>query len=76
MDKSSVIFGNEITKKIVKKAEKSKKSYQKKYGDDSNVDYKIGFEKINELDFINVNNIVSKTQNEKFPDNALIVGLI
>ena len=76
MDKSSVIFGNEIPKKIVKKAEKSKKSYQKKYGDDSNVDYKIGFEKINELDFINVNNIVSKTQNEKFPDNALIVGNI
>ena len=29
MDKSSVIFGNEIPKKIVKKAEKSKKSYQK-----------------------------------------------
>lgn len=76
MDKSSVIFGNEIPKKIVKKAEESKKSYQKKYGDDSNVDYKIGFEKINELDFINVNNIVSKAQNEKFPDNALIVGNI
>ena len=76
MDKSSVIFGNEIPKKIVKKAEKSKKSYQKKYGDDSNVDYKIGFEKINELDFISVNNIVSKTQNETFPDNALIVGNI
>ncbi|WP_026651065.1 DUF6937 domain-containing protein [Butyrivibrio proteoclasticus] len=49
MDKSKVIFGNAISNKDYKSALKSKKSYQKKFGDDSNVDYKI---KITENDTI------------------------
>ena len=57
-DKSSVIFGNPMPKKVVKGAIKSKKKYIKKYGDDSNTDYKISFEKIPTLDFLGVNNIV------------------
>ncbi len=44
MDKSSVIFGNEMPKKVIKSVEKSKAKYIKKYGDDSSKDYKIGFE--------------------------------
>ena len=40
-DKSSVIFGNPISKKAVKKAVKSKKKFAKKYGDDSEADYKV-----------------------------------
>ena len=74
MDKSSVIFGNPIPKKTIKKANKSKRGYLKKYGDDQKADYKIGFENIDTLDFIGAKNIVFKKENEKLPDNALIVG--
>lgn len=76
MDKSSVIFGNVMPKKVVKSAEKSKAKYIKKYGDDSSKDYKIGFEPIPTLDFIGASNIVFKDKNEKFDDKALIVGNI
>ena len=75
-DKTSVIFNNPMTKKVIKGAEKSKKKYIKKYGDDSNVDYKINFNNIPTLDFINTSNIVFGEQNQKFEDNALIVGNI
>lgn len=40
-EKSKVIFGNELSDKVYKKALKSKKKYIKKFGDDSNADYKI-----------------------------------
>ena len=33
MDNSSVIYGNKMPKKVVKKAEKSKAKYIKKYGE-------------------------------------------
>ena len=46
MDNSSVIYGNPMPKKVVKKAEKSKTKFIKKYGDDSNADYKINFKPI------------------------------
>ena len=36
---SKVIFGNEMSKKDVKKAEKTKSKFLKKYGDDSKKDY-------------------------------------
>ena len=75
-DKTSVIFNNPMTNKVIKGAEKSKKKYIKKYGDDSNVDYKINFNNIPTLDFINTSNIVFGEQNQKFEDNALIVGNI
>ena len=39
MDKSSIIFGNPIPNKTIKKANKSKKKYIKAFGDDTNVDY-------------------------------------
>ncbi|MCR4781435.1 MAG: hypothetical protein K5851_01610 [Lachnospiraceae bacterium] len=44
-DKSKVIFGNEISKKDYKKALKSKKKFIRKFGDDSNVDYKVTIRK-------------------------------
>lgn len=43
-DKSSMIFGNEISKKDYKKAVKSKKKYAKKYGDDSAKNYPVRIE--------------------------------
>ena len=38
MDKSKIIFGNKISDKDYKSALKSKKSYIKKFGDDSATD--------------------------------------
>jgi hypothetical protein len=75
-DKTSVIFGNPIPKKVVKKANKSKKKFLRKFGDDSNKDYKIGFESIKTLDFMDASNIVFKNANESWPENPLIVGNI
>ncbi len=76
MDKSSVIFNNKIDKKTIKKANKSKRKYQKKFGDDSAKDYKLEFKPIDTLDFIGANNIVFGNENKEFPKNALIVGNI
>ena len=75
-DKTSVIFGNKIDKKTIKKAAKSKKKYLKKYGDDADKDYKLTFLPIDTLDFIDAQKIVFGERNDKFADNALIVGNI
>ena len=75
-DKSSVIFGNPIDKKTIAQGIKSKNNYLKKYGDDTNADYKISFKKIDTLDFINTSNVVFGEENEKFDEKAVIVGNI
>lgn len=41
MERSKVIFGNEMKTSVYRKAVKSKKKYQKKFGDDSQADYKV-----------------------------------
>ena len=76
MDKTSSIFNNPQSKKVIKGANKSKAKYIKKYGDDSTADYKISFKSIPTLDFIGADNIVFGESNQKFEDNALIVGNI
>ncbi|MBO7503819.1 MAG: hypothetical protein J6U38_05570, partial [Clostridia bacterium] len=75
-DKSSVIFGNEMSSGTVKAAEKSKAGYIKKYGDDSGKDYKIAFKPIETLSNIGVSNIVFGEANEEFSGKPLIVGNI
>lgn len=75
-DKTSIIFSNPIDKKTIKAANKSKRKFIKKYGDDSNKDYKIAFKDINTLDYIKASNIVFGEANQRFEDNALIVGNI
>ena len=75
-DKTSVIFGNKIDNKTIKSAEKSKQSYIKQFGDDSNADYKIAFKPIDALSHIGVNNIVFGKENDKFQAKPLIVGNI
>ncbi|MCQ2519131.1 MAG: hypothetical protein MJ107_01230 [Lachnospiraceae bacterium] len=45
MEKSKVIFGNEMPLKVYKKACRSKKKYIKKYGDDSGSSYEVRLEK-------------------------------
>ena len=76
MDKTSVIFGNEMPKKVIKKAIKSKQKYVKKFGDDSNADYKFGLTNINALDFIGAKNVVFADENTQLPKKAVIVGNI
>ena len=75
-DRTSVIFNNPMDKKTIKGAEKSKQNYIKKFGDDSEKDYKIGFADIPTLDYIDAKNIVFKEENEKFASKPLIVGNI
>ena len=75
-DRTAVIFGNAMDKKTVRAAEKSKKSYIKKFGDDSAADYKISFEPIEALDFIGAQNVVFGEENAEFGGNPLIVGNI
>ncbi len=75
-DKSAVIFGNPQSAKTVKGAAKSKAKYIKKYGDDSQAHYQVGFDPIPTLDFLGASNIVFKEKSEKFDDKALIVGNI
>ena len=76
MDKTSSIFGNPMDAKTIKAAEKSKAKFIKKYGDDSQADYKIGFKAIDTLDFIGADNIVFGEGNAEFDPKALIVGNI
>lgn len=75
-DRSSEIFGNKIDAKTLKKAEKSKQKYIKKYGDDSGKDYKFATENIDALDFSGAKKLVLADENTPLPDNALIVGNI
>lgn len=44
-EKSRVIFGNVMSNKVVHKAMKSKRKYQKKFGDDSNINYPVHLQK-------------------------------
>ena len=75
-DRTSVIFGNAMDKKTVRSAEKGKKAYIKRFGDDSAADYKINFEPIEALDFIGAQNVVFGDENAAFGEKPLIVGNI
>ncbi len=76
MDKSSVIFNNVIDKKTIKKANKSKEKFVKKFGDDSTKNYHLGLEDNKTLDFIGVKNFVFKDENDKLPVNPIVIGNI
>ena len=75
-DKSSVIFGNPIDKKTIKKGIKSKNKFLKKYGDDTNKEYHLATEVIPSLEFIGTKNLVLSDKPMEFPKNALVVGNI
>lgn len=85
MSKSEKIFGNVMSSKVVKKAEKSKKSYIKKFGDDSNADYQVELKKNehigDELGVVDVLIPENKTGNDVGElafdeENGIIVGNI
>ena len=75
-DRSSVIFGNKIDEKTIKKANKSKAKFIKKYGDDSNKVYHLKAVEIPSLKEMGVKNLVFADEKLKLPENAVIVGNI
>lgn len=85
-DKSKVIFNNEIDRKAYRKAINSKKKYTRKYGDDSNADYKVTIKKNKYIgDMLGVYDVrvadkpasVSNGNKEEFDtDKGIIVGNI
>ena len=75
-DRSSVIFNNAIDKKTVKKANKSKKKFLKKFGNDQEKEYHLGLEPIPTLDFIGCQNLVLSDTPLKLPPKPVIVGNI
>lgn len=83
MDKSSSIFGNEMPKSVVRKANRSKEKNIKKYGDDSNVEYGIEIKKNEHIgDMLGVMNVnISKnadggSSSEFDAEKGIIVGNI
>lgn len=77
--KSEVIFGNKMSRKTVRKAEKSKKRYTKKFGDDSKKEYPLFLEKNQVLgDDLGIENICigQKKGIEIDREKGLIVGNI
>ena len=76
MDRSSVIFGNPIDAKTVKKAEKSKAKFIKKHGDDTQKEYHLGLQPIDEIKEIRIQNLVLAEKPLELPENAVVVGNI
>lgn len=78
-DRSSVIFGNKMSRKVCKKAEKSKRKYARKFGDDSAVNYPVSLEKNPYIgDSLGVFNVLLKEQEGPSFDTGkgIIVGNI
>ena len=60
-DRSAVIFGNPIDSATLAKAEKQKKKFLAKYGDDSDTQYQYDFEEVPALGGIVIRKLVLKT---------------
>jgi hypothetical protein len=59
MDRTERIFGNYMSERVVNKANRTKQKNIKKYGDDSNVNYKVAIRKNKYLgDTLGINNII------------------
>ena len=76
MDKTSVIFGNPIDEKTIRKAEKSKAKFIKKFGDDSGKTYHLGLSPITQIKELGIQNLVHADEPLVLPENPLIVGNI
>ena len=75
-DKSSVIFGNQIDQKTIKKGLKSKEKFVKEFGDDSAKEYHLGLEPIPTLDFLGAQNLVLSETPLQLPEKSVVVGNI
>jgi hypothetical protein len=84
MDRTERIFGNYMSEKVVNKANRTKQKNIKKYGDDSNVNYKVAIRKNKYLgDTLGIKNIIvgktlEEAKNEPVFDTqkGIIVGNI
>ncbi len=76
MDRTSIIFGNPIDKKTIRKAEKSKAKFIKKFGDDSGKVYHLGLKPIEQIPELGIQNLVHSDEPLVMPENPLIVGNI
>ena len=76
MDRTSIIFGNPIDAKTIKKAEKGKQKFIKKFGDDQNKTYHLGLKPIEEIPELGISNLVHAETPLTLPENPLIVGNI
>lgn len=65
-----------MSSKTIKKAEKSKAKFYKKFGDDSLNTYHMGLSEIDTLNGINVSKIVSSKEPLKLPEKSVVVGNI
>lgn len=74
-DKTSSIFGNPIEKKVVKKAEKQKKKFLKRYGDDKDVNYSFAVRENEVLSEIGAKELVSG-EGAAFNDKTVFIGNI
>ncbi|MBQ1411114.1 MAG: hypothetical protein IIY94_07565 [Oscillospiraceae bacterium] len=75
LERSREIFGNLMPERDVKKAEKTRNKFLKKFGDDSGTDYRFALRDNAVLDAIGTRELVLG-QGAAFPDRALIVGNI
>lgn len=75
-DRTKTIFGNKIDQKTIRKAERSKEKYLRKYGDDSGAVYRFTQEDIPALDFIGAKKLVLSDTETPLTDNPLVVGNI
>lgn len=74
---NSAIFGNEISKKTVKKALNKQNKYIKKFGDDRKTNYPLAIKPIEALKGINVSNLVIDKEGERLnKENAIVIGNI
>lgn len=80
MDRTSVIFGNPMSKKVIRKANKSKEKFIKKFGDDTSENYQLAIEdNIHIGESLGVKNIViadSEKSDEFDLEKGIIVGNI
>lgn len=76
-DYSRVIFGNKMPKKVVKKAEKTKAKYIKKWGDETSAKYHLKASDNDVLtDIMNVRVLSFSDERLELPKNAVIIGNI
>jgi hypothetical protein len=78
MKRPREIFGNHISEKVIRKAEKTKKKHMKKFGDDSKINYGLSVQDNKVIGpFLNIKNIVISEDGEKIDkEKAVIVGNI
>ncbi len=76
MDKSSIIFGNPIDQRTIRKADRSKAKYIKKFGNDLDKIYHLRLEPIESIQEIRMCDLVMSDEELTVPDKALVVGNI